>query len=238
LVLVIIDYAINSFKYGKSYVNELISDDAIKPSGGGFIFNTIIIVVLLAFIAFFSIIFKGLILKNDITKKTTLDIVTSTVTIGLPILAITLLTINSLPLMMRSFENTFGYWWIGGDKLKKITQKVFGGDGNYNDYSIITTQLFEENFKYYLTCMKKDSPVDPDININRFRNVFIDKSYFDENGKIKMRVPDKNKPDEKVQDLYDLLKMVVRKRHVSVATWVSFSVIATLYTSHLVNAMA
>ena len=130
---------------------------------------------------------------------------------------------------------TFGYWWIGGDKLKKITQNVFGGDGNYNDYSIITTQLFEENFKYYLTCMKKDTPVDPDININRFRNVFIDKSYFDENGKIKMRVPEKDKPDQKVQDLYDLLKMVIRKRHVSVATWVSFSVIATLYTSYLTN---
>jgi hypothetical protein len=164
-------------------------------------------------------------------------VLTNVLTIGLPIIGITVLTINNLPLMMRTFENTFGYWWIGGDKLKKITQKVFGGDGNYNDYSIITTQLFEENFKYYLTCMKKDSPVDPDININRFRNVFIDKSYFDENGKIKMRVPDKDKPDEKVQDLYDLLKMVIRKRHVSVATWVSFSVIATLYTSHLVNVM-
>ena len=137
--------------------------------------------------------------------------------------------------MMRTFENTIGYWFINGDKLKKLTQKIFGNNGNYNDYNIITTQLFEENFKYYLTCMKKDSKVDPDINLNRFRNVFVDDSYFDENGKIKIKVLNKDKPDEKTQDLYDLLQMITTKRCISLGTWVSLSVVATLYTSHLIN---
>lgn len=238
LVAVLIVFGLYFIKYSDSYVSNIISEMNTQTKPGNNIFmNVSLIIVIIFVIVFFSVIFKGLILKNDINKSHVMKVLTTVLTIGLPIIGITVLTINNLPLMMRTFENTFGYWWIGGDKLKKITQKVFGGDGNYNDYSIITTQLFEENFKYYLTCMKKDSPVDPDININRFRNVFIDKSYFDENGKIKMRVPDKDKPDEKVQDLYDLLKMVVRKRHVSVATWVSFSVIATLYTSHLVNVM-
>ena len=162
-----------------------------------------------------------------------MNILTSVLTIGLPIIGITLMTITNLPLMMRTFENTIGYWWISGDKLQKLTQKLFGGNGNYNDYSIISTQLFEENFKYYLTCMKKDAPVDPNINLNRFKNVFVDDSYFDENGKIKMRMPDEEKPDDKVQDLYDLLSMVVRKRHISVATWVSLGTIVTMYVSYL-----
>ena len=146
-----------------------------------------------------------------------------------------MLTITNLPLMMRTFENTIGYWWISGEKLKKLTDKIFGNNGNYNDYTIITTQLFEENFKYYLTCMKKDSPVDPDINLNRFRNVFIDDSYFDEKGKIKITVPNKDNPDEKSQDLYDLLKMVSKKRCISYGTWISLSVVVTLYTSHLIS---
>lgn len=236
LVAVIIVFGLYFIKYSDSYVAKLILEMNTQTKPGNDIFmNIALIIVIILVIAFVSVLFKGLVLKNDITKSNVIKVLMSVLTIGLPIIGITVLTINNLPLMMRTFENTFGYWWIGGDKLKKITQNVFGGDGNYNDYSIITTQLFEENFKYYLTCMKKDTPVDPDININRFRNVFIDKSYFDENGKIKMRVPEKDKPDQKVQDLYDLLKMVIRKRHVSVATWVSFSVIATLYTSYLTN---
>jgi len=162
-----------------------------------------------------------------------LSIASTVLTIGVPVLAITLMTIENLPLMMRTFENTFGFSWINGKPLRELSQRLFGGNGNYNDYSIITTQLFEENYKYYLTCMKKDAPIDPNINLNRFKNVFIDNSYFDENGKIKMRMPDKNKPDSKVQDLYDLLSMVVRKRHISVATWVSLGTIVTMYASYL-----
>ena len=223
-------------KYSDSYVAKLILEmnNASKPENNIFM-NLSLIIVIIFIIVFFSVIFKGLVLKNDINKSHIMNILTSVLTIGLPIIGITMLTINNLPLMMRTFENTIGYWWISGDKLKNVTQNLFGGNGNYNDYSIIATQLFEENFKYYLTCMKKDSKVDPDINLNRFRNVFIDNSYFDTNGKIKITVPNKDKPDQKSQDLYDLLQMIVRKRHVSVATWVSFSVIATLYTSHLIN---
>jgi hypothetical protein len=230
LVATMIVFALYYMKYSAGHIADIVADKFTSSS----IFMTVaIIAIILAVISFLLVVFKGAVMKTDIKQKNVLSIVTSVVTIGLPIMAITLMTIENLPLMMRSFENTFGFSWIGGNKLKELTQKIFGGNGNYNDYSIISTQLFEENFKYYLTCMKKDAPVDPNINLNRFKNVFVDNSYFDEKGKIKMRMPDKEKPDDKVQDLYDLLTMVVRKRHISVATWVSLGTIVTMYTSYL-----
>ena len=229
LIATIIVFALYYVKYNTSHIADIVAGKI--PSNSIFI-SVLFIAIILAVISFILVIFKGAIMKTDIKQKTVISVVTSVVTIGLPILAITLLTIENLPLMMRSFENTFGYSWISGKKLRELSQKIFG-NGNYNDYSIITTQLFEENFKYYLTCMKKDAPIDPNINLNRFKNVFINNSYFDENGIIKMKMPDKDRPDDKVKDLYDLLSMVVRKRHISVATWVSLGTIVTMYASYL-----
>ena len=230
LVATIIVFALYYIRYSGGHIADIVAGKI--PSNSIFI-TVIFITIILAVISFLLVVFKGAIMKTDIKQKNVISIATTVVTIGLPIIAITLLTIENLPLMMRSFENTFGFSWISGKKLRELTQKIFGGNGNYNDYSIISTQLFEENYKYYLTCMKKDAPIDPNINLNRFKNVFVDDSYFDENGKIKMRMPDKDRPDDKVQDLYDLLTMVVRKRHVSVATWVSLGTIVTMYTSYL-----
>ena len=181
LVATMIVFALYYIRYSGGHIADIVAGKI--PSNSIFI-SVLFIAIILAVISFILVIFKGAIMKTDIKQKTVISVVTSVVTIGLPILAITLLTIENLPLMMRSFENTFGYSWISGKKLRELSQKIFGGNGNYNDYSIISTQLFEENFKYYLTCMKKDAPIDPNINLNRFKNVFVDNSYFDENGII------------------------------------------------------
>ena len=223
-------FGLFSFKYRESYIHALISEDKTSSS---MLMSIAFIAIICAGIIICSIIFKSIVLKTDMTKKHTLNIITSVLTVGVPILGLTMLTISNLPLMMRSFENTFGFAWIDGEPLKKLTQDIFGSENNYNNYSVITTQLFEENFKYYLTCMKKGNTVDSDVNLNRFKNVFVGNSYFDESGKIKIKVPDENKPDDKVQNLYDLLTMVVRKRHVSEATWISLATVVTMYASHL-----
>lgn len=237
LILLIIIYAINSFKYGKSYINDMISDDAIKPSGGGFMFNTIMIVVILAFMAFFSIIFKGLILKKDITKKHTLDIITSTVTIGLPILAITLVIINSLPLMQRSFENTFGYWWIQGSKLKELTRKMFGGEnGNYNDYSVIATQINEHNIKAYLTCMKKEGGGVNLPSLNRFPGINLADKFFDkQTGKIKLAVPSESNPDADMAVLYDFANLIAKKSSIARAIWIAMATATAYYSVNVLT---
>ncbi len=234
LVLATIVYVIHSFKYGESYVNKLILDPS-NTSSGGFIFNAIMVLIILALVAFLSIVFKGLILRNDITKKHVLDMITSTLTIGIPIFAITLIIINSLPLMHRSFENTFGYWWISGKKLKELTRKMFGGNGNYNDYSIIATQMNEYNVKAYLTCMKEN----PDVNLpslNRFPGIFIGKDYFDQKtGQLKFSVPDKLNPDDKVKDLYDFTNLIVTKTSWGKAMWSIFATIGVFYGVNLLS---
>jgi hypothetical protein len=223
-------FGLFSFKYRESYIHTLISEDKTSSS---MLMSIAFIAIICAGIIICSIIFKSIVLKTDMTKKHTLSIMTSVLTVGVPIIGLTMLTIGNLPLMMRSFENTFGFAWIDGEPLKKLTQDIFGSENNYNDYSVITTQLFEENFKYYLTCMKKGNTIDSDVNLNRFKNVFVGNSYFDESGKIKIKVPDKNKPDDNVKNLYDLLTMVVRKRHVSEATWISLATVVTMYASYL-----
>lgn len=236
LVLMIIIYAVNSFKYGKSYVNELISNDAIKPSGGGFVFNAIMVIVLIAFMAFFSIIFKGLVLKKDIAKKDVLEIITSHVIIGLPILAITLIIINSLPLMQRSFENTFGYWWIQGTKLKELTRKMFGGEnGNYNDYSVIATQINEHNIKAYLTCMKKEGGGVNLPSLNRFPGINLADKFFDkQTGKLNLIVPSESNKDPDIAVLYDFANLIAKKTTVARAIWM---ILATTTVYYSVNVM-
>jgi len=234
LVLAAIVYFIYSFKYGESYVNKIILDPTTS-SGSGFVFNAIMVLAILAFIAFFSIIFKGLILRKDITKKHVIDMITSTMTIGLPIFAITLIIIESLPLMHRSFENTFGYWWISGKPLKLLTGKMFGSNGNYNDYSIIATQMNEYNVKAYLTCMKENSDVNLP-SLNRFPGIFIGKDYIDpKTGQLKLSVPDKFNQDEKVKDLYDFTNLIVKKTTWGKAMWSIFATVGVFYGVNLLS---
>jgi hypothetical protein len=237
LVLMIIIYAINSFKYGKSYINQMISDDANKPSSGGIMFNTIVIVLLIAFMAFFSIIFKALILKKDIAKKDVLSIITSHVTIGLPILAITLIIINSLPLMQRSFENTFGYWWIQGSKLKELTRKMFGGEnGNYNDYSIIATQINEHNIKAYLTCMKKEGGGVNLPSLNRFPGINLADKFFDkQTGKLNLIVPSESNKDPDIAVLYDFANLIAKKSSIAKAIWMALATTTVYYSVNVLT---
>jgi hypothetical protein len=237
VMVVAIIFGIYFFKYNDSYVAELIktmNGTGEKPSSlSGILFNLGILAIICGSIVISFVIFKAVVLKTDVNKSHTLKILSAVVTIGLPILAITIATIGNMPLMMRSFENTFGYWWTKGDAMTELTQKLFGGENNYNDYSIISTQLFEENFKYYLECMKKGSEIDANINLNRFKNIFLADSYFvknkDDKDVIKIGLPKEGETD----DLYKLLKMIVRKRHISEATWISLASVLTMYASYL-----
>lgn len=220
------------FKYRNSYVTDLIgniNNETIKmPSYlSSMLMNLIFIAIICALITFFFLIFNLIVFKKKINQKEILKLLLSVVTIGVPVLAITMATIGNMPLMLRSFENTFGYWWIKTASLKETAQKLFD-NGNYNDYSIISTQLFEENFNYYLKCMNEDyKPGKDAINLNRFKGVYLKKEFFD-GEKLKLDASEDN-------DLFKLLKMVVRKRHISEATWISLATAYVMYVSYLYN---
>ena len=174
------------------------------------------------------IIFKAGILKINITSTEALDILTTVATIAVPIIGITMITIENMPLMLRSFENTIGYLWINGSNLSECTKALFNEKGNYNDYSIVTTQLFEENFTYYLTCMNKNFKADGEtINLNRFKNTFLNDTYFTGN---KLNMENFKDPTDPI---YKLLEFVVRKRFISNMSWIAFSAIYALYICSL-----
>lgn len=229
-IMVAVVFGIYYFKYSESYVinviNTLNGETITSSNISGMFMNVAFLAIILGSIVLCFVVFKAVVLKDDVNKNDALKILASVATIGLPVLAITLTTIGNMPLMLRSFENTFGYWFIKGKSLSDTTEKLFSNQ-NYNDYSIIVTQLFEENYKYYLTCMNKDYKADPDaINLNRFKNVFLDDKYF-EDDKLKLDATDKE------NELFKLLKMVIRKRHVSEATWISLATVFTMYASYL-----
>jgi hypothetical protein len=138
------------------------------------------------------------------------------------------MTIEKLPLMLRSFENTIGYWWIKGNNLSDCTKALFD-EGNYNDYSVVTTQLFEENFTYYLTCMNKNyKPEGDTINLNRFKNVNLNESFF-----INSTTLDLSQLKDEKSEIHKLLEFVVKKRYISNASWIAFSAIYALYICNL-----
>lgn len=225
-------FGIYKFKYDTTYANELIKlliAGTTKPSSkiSSITTGLIRIALICGAIMLCIVIFKASVLKTIVSSKEALDIITSVAIISVPIIGITMITIENMPLMLRSFENTIGYWWIKGSKLSECTKELFQQE-NYNDYSIITTQLFEENFTYYLTCMKQNYKAENNaINLNRFQNVFLNDSFF--NGD-KLNFDKLKEPDN---ELHKLLEFVVKKRFISNSTWIAFSAIYALYICNL-----
>lgn len=224
-------YGIYKFKYDNSHINELIDgfitdtpkSSQFKNIGIGLIRIAIICGVIMLCI----VVFKTTAFKTNMNSKEALNILTTVAIIGVPIIGITMLTVENVDLMMRSFDNTIGYLLTKGDKMKECTEELFGGDKNYNDYSVIVTQLFEENFPYYLSCMKRDFvPTEKDKNLNRFKNIFLNEAYND-------HIQDGEKLKKTDNKLHKLLEFVVNKRFISNMSWVAFSAIYVLYVCNL-----
>ena len=236
VVFVVISvFGIYKFKYDTTYVNQLIDSfvtrqPATSSKMSSFGKGLMRIAIICGTIMLCIIVFKAGVLKINVGSKEALDILSTVAIIGVPIIGITMMTIENLPLMMRSFENTIGYFFIKGSELSECTRELFNQTGNYNDYSIVTTQLFEENFTYYLTCMKKNYKAEGEgetINLNRFKNTFLNDSYFTNN---KLDVSQLKKEDTAIRKL---LEFVVKKRFISNMSWVAFSAIYALYICNL-----
>ncbi len=149
--------------------------------------------------------------------------------VGLPIIGFTMIVIYNLPLMLRAFENTFGYTWISVFRNLQTTANALfeKGDGVdlYNDYSVIATQLYEENYPAYLMSMRKENN-----GISRFKDVFLKSEYLTNSGSNLNLMP---KINEKPNPVYEMLKLVVEKRYISEASWLSLAALLTMYSTYL-----
>lgn len=187
----------------------------------------------LGLLGFILIILFGALLVFQMSIGETPDMASlawSLTRVGLPIIGFTMIVIYNLPLMLRAFENTFGYAWISlGSTLHEKANALFGkeGDGadSYNDYSVIATQLYEENYPAYLMSMRKENN-----GISRFKDVFLKSDHLINSGSKLNLMP---KINEKPNPVYEMLKLVVEKRYISEASWLSLAALLTMYSTYL-----
>lgn len=186
----------------------------------------------LGLLGFILIILFGALLVFQMSIGETPDMANlawSLIRVGLPIIGFTMIVIYNLPLMLRAFENTFGYAWISVFRNLQTTANALfeKGDGvdSYNDYSVIATQLYEENYPAYLMSMRKENN-----GISRFKDVFLKSDYLTNPGsKLNLM----SKINEKPNPVYEMLKLVVEKRYISEASWLSLAALLTMYSTYL-----
>ena len=157
----------------------------------------------------FTIGLKSIVLEGDrnLNEKDVIDIIINGTISGLAVIGTMVLYISQRPLISRAFENTVGYKWISWfSGLSGVINNVFTGPQG-QDYSIIATQLFDDQFT--------DSP---DNNKSLLKNVA---SMFS-------GVSVKENPN-----IDDLKKLITKKHQVSEATLISLAAIIAFYISYL-----
>lgn len=159
--------------------------------------------------AIIAIILKAIVLSGDreINNKDVGDIFLSSFLSTLLIIGSAMLTVNQVPIVGRSFENTVGYWRINNDDLTKEMNNVFINNSGQS-INLIATQLFtnddadaKQNFHVLIEEVEKN-----------FSNVIeIDKATDPEN----------------------LRQIILAKKNISESTFISLATIAAFYTSYM-----
>jgi hypothetical protein len=170
--------------------------------------------IFLAFIAAFlgcigfTIGLKSAVLEGDrnLNEKDVIDIIINGTISGLAVIGTMVLYISQRPLISRAFENTVGYKWISFFGLSDTMNSVFTGPQG-QDYSIIATQLFDDQFT-----------ADNNNNISLLKNVASMFSGVELN---------KSANNDKLKDL------ITKKHQVSEATLISLAAIIAFYISYL-----
>ncbi len=141
-----------------------------------------------------------------------------------------MLTIGSVPLLPRIFENTFGYNFLG-PSLKEITSKIFlnklnPNDNTFVDYSVMVTPFYLENFFSFMKIMSSKPPAqsgggeqeDRLLIGNPFGNIQLTPLA---EGWLENPTPyDPNaSADSPGSIMYKFFEKVVAKRNVSEAIW-------------------
>jgi hypothetical protein len=166
----------------------------------------------------------------EITGKQWIELTIPVFIIGTVSIGLTMILINTLPVMMRTFENTIGFSFINkGSELNTIiTDIIDTSKNNVIDYTVLATQLYIENFKAYLGSMLPN--ISDGASISRFTNVFVKKDIF-ENGNLVFE----NSNGEQTS-VGKLLDKIIEKRVLSETTWISLGALFTILGSYYYTA--
>jgi hypothetical protein len=225
---VIIGFAIHLIKYGNTFLEEAKAYPKTAFSSNKMLNITVFIILL-------GLIYGGvgavhLMTGLEMTGKKWVELLVPVGIIGTVAIGLTMVLINTLPLIMRTFENTIGYAIIRqfGETLNTIIKDgIIDKETSHNivDYTVLATQLYVENFKAYLGSMVKGLP--ESASISRFTNVFVDSSIFDKDRNLIFTNQDQ--PTK----VAELLQKIIAKRAWSETTWISlgtlFTILGTYY---------
>jgi hypothetical protein len=95
--------------------------------------NSFVLLIMVWIIVFvFTVLIKSQIVadERDINNNDITNILQSTSIAVFLIIGSSLVSIHSVPIIGRAFENTIGYWWVDNDSLSEITQKMFTSNDN------------------------------------------------------------------------------------------------------------
>lgn len=162
---------------------------------------------------------KSAILEGDrsLNEKDIGDIILNGVISVFAVVGTMVLYISHRLLISRAFENTFGYKFISiFGSLKETIGAVFTGNPNY-DYSIIATQLFDDQFT-------ENSEENKNM-LNRVASMF---SGVQVNENITTKIGDTDETP-----ITNLKKLITKKHQVSEATLTSLATIIAFYISYL-----
>ncbi len=169
----------------------------------------------------------------EMTGKKWIELTVPVAIIGAIAIGLTMILINVLPVMMRTFENTVGYSAISsGGELNEILKDVIDtSKNNVVDYTVLATQLYVENFKAYLGGMIPN--IQNGASLSRFTNVFVKDSIFDKTtGNL---IFEDQQTNEKTS-VGKLLDKVIQKRVLSETTWISLGALFTMFGSYYYTA--
>lgn len=177
--------------------------------------NSFVLLILIWIIVFvFTVLIKSQIVadERDINNNDITNILQSTSIAVFLIIGSSLVSIHSVPIIGRAFENTIGYWWVDNDSLSEITQKMFTTNDNekYN-LNLIITQLFSDEKREQFDNYLKNIP---------FKHINYE---FTENY-------DKENTELPINQFYE---KVVQKYKISKASLISLATIITMYVCYM-----
>ncbi len=165
----------------------------------------------------FTIGLKSIVLEGDrnLNEKDVIDIIINGTISGLAVIGTMVLYISQRPLISRAFENTVGYKWISlFSGLSGVINSVFEVPPG-QDYSIIATQLFDDQFT--------DSLDNNKSLLNNVASMFSGVNVKKDNSSI----------DNLKTSIDNLKKLITTKHQVSEATLISLAAIIAFYISYL-----
>lgn len=159
-----------SMQYGSDTMDAMIQqmrgDSAVSPTqlASNFMTKVAYTLALTAIVSGLNLIIHLVFEDIELNVRNISGVVATSGVITFFVVGLTMIAVDSVPLLRRAFENTFGYMRINGESLTALTRKIYTNKFNpdldaYQNFNVLITPLYMENFSGYLELMQSGNPV-------------------------------------------------------------------------------